>query len=245
MFFCYANIGLFLDNSIFACMKTEIIDWNLIPYAEAWSRQTALFDELVRAKLEGKADRVNHIILCEHPPVYTLGRSGKEHNMLLSDEQLDRIGATYYHIDRGGDITFHGPGQQVCYPILDLEAFSLGLKEYVHLLEEAVIQVCASYGIAAGRVSHATGVWLDGDGPRARKVCAIGVRSSHFVTMHGLALNVNTDLRYFSYIHPCGFVDKGVTSLQQELGHEVPMQEVKDRLSKALLGLLGVTASPA
>ena len=159
--------------------------------------------------------------------------------MLLSEEQLHKIGASLYHIDRGGDITYHGPGQLVCYPILNLEEFSLGLKEYVHLLEEAVIRVCASYGITAGRVEKATGVWLDGDSPHARKICAIGVRSSHYVTMHGLALNVNTDLRYFSYINPCGFIDKGVTSLQKELGREVPMDEVKELLCRELRGMLG------
>ena len=159
--------------------------------------------------------------------------------MLLGEEQLQRIGATLYHIDRGGDITYHGPGQQVCYPILNLEEFGLGLKEYVHLLEEAVIGVCASYGIEAGRVDKATGVWLDGDTSRARKICAIGVRSSHYVTMHGLALNVNTDLRYFSYINPCGFGDKGVTSLQHEVRREVSMAEVKERLVKELFRLLG------
>ena len=158
--------------------------------------------------------------------------------MLLSDRQLQRIGATYYHIDRGGDITYHGPGQQVCYPILNLEDFSLGLKEYVHQLEEAVIGVCASYGIEAGRVEKATGVWLEGDTSRARKICAIGVRSSHYVTMHGLAFNVNTDLSYFSYINPCGFVDKGVTSLQKELGHEVLMEEARLRLEAKLQKLL-------
>ena len=180
-------------------MKLNVTDWNIIPYADAWTRQTEWFDTLVRAKQAGE-EYENHIILCEHPHVYTLGRSGKEGNMLLSEEQLQKIGATLYHIDRGGDITYHGPGQLVCYPILNLEEFSLGLKEYVHLLEEAVIRVCASYGIIAGRLEKATGVWLEGDMPRARKICAIGVRSSHFVTMHGLALNVNTDLRYFSYI---------------------------------------------
>ena len=158
--------------------------------------------------------------------------------MLLSEGQLQRIGATYYHIDRGGDITYHGPGQQVCYPILNLEDFGLGLKEYIHLLEEAVIGVCASYGIVAGRVDKATGVWLEGDTLRARKICAIGVRSSHYVTMHGLAFNVNTDLRYFSYINPCGFVDKGVTSLQKELGHDVPMEEARLRLESELQKLL-------
>jgi lipoyl(octanoyl) transferase len=218
-------------------MKLNVTDWNIIPYADAWTRQTEWFDTLVRAKQAGE-EYENHIILCEHPHVYTLGRSGKEGNMLLSEEQLQKIGATLYHIDRGGDITYHGPGQLVCYPILNLEEFSLGLKEYVHLLEEAVIRVCASYGITAGRLEKATGVWLEGDTPRARKICAIGVRSSHFVTMHGLALNVNTDLRYFSYIHPCGFVDKGVTSLRQELKREVSLSEVKERLCEELKGLL-------
>lgn len=219
-------------------MELEIIDWNQVPYTEGWNRQTVLFDEIVAAKRAGTS-YVNHIVFCEHPHVYTLGRSGKEANMLLGEEQLQRIGATLYHIDRGGDITYHGPGQQVCYPILNLEEFGLGLKEYVHLLEEAVIGVCASYGIEAGRVDKATGVWLDGDTSRARKICAIGVRSSHYVTMHGLALNVNTDLRYFSYINPCGFVDKGVTSLQHGLGREVSMAEVKERLGKELFRLLG------
>lgn len=209
----------------------------MISYAEAWKKQTALFDALVSAKQAG-AEYINHIVLCEHPPVYTLGRSGKADNMLLSEEQLSSVGATLYHIDRGGDITFHGPGQLVCYPILNLEEYALGLKEYVHLLEEAVIRVCEAYGIAAGRMEKATGVWLDGDTPRARKICAIGVRSSHYVTMHGLALNVNTDLRYFSYIHPCGFIDKGVTSLQKELGQEMSMQEVKDKFCKELQALL-------
>lgn len=218
-------------------MKLEVSDWKVVPYAEAWNRQTEWFDALVHAKLTGE-EYVNHIVLCEHPHVYTLGRSGKEGNMLLSKDQLQRIGATLYHIDRGGDITYHGPGQLVCYPILNLEEFSLGLKEYVHLLEEAVISVCASYGIVAGRLEKATGVWLESDTPRARKICAIGVRSSHYVTMHGLAFNVNTDLRYFSYIHPCGFIDKGVTSLQAELGHEVSLEEVKERLCDFLSSLI-------
>ena len=218
-------------------MKLNITDWNIIPYADAWSWQTEYFDALVHAKQTGE-EYENLIVLCEHPHVYTLGRSGKEGNMLLGGEQLRTIGATLFHIDRGGDITYHGPGQLVCYPILNLEEFSLGLKEYVHLLEEAVIRVCASYGIIAGRLEKATGVWLEGDTPRARKICAIGVRSSHYVTMHGLALNVNTDLRYFSYINPCGFIDKGVTSLQQELKQEISMEEVKRKLSGELKSLL-------
>ena len=218
-------------------MKLNVTDWNIIPYADAWTRQTEWFDTLVRAKQAGE-EYENHIILCEHPHVYTLGRSGKEGNMLLSEEQLQKIGATLYHIDRGGDITYHGPGQLVCYPILNLEEFSLGLKEYVHLLEEAVIRVCASYGIIAGRLEKATGVWLEGDMPRARKICAIGVRSSHFVTMHGLALNVNTDLDGFSLINPCGFKEKGVTSMARELGHELDFSKVEVELSSELVSLL-------
>lgn len=221
-------------------MNTEISDWGLIEYEKAWKRQEEWFDALVGAKQGGQA-YVNHIIMCQHSAVYTLGRSGKEGNMLLGEEQLRRIGATLYHIDRGGDITFHGPGQLVCYPILNLEDYSLGLRDYIHVLEEAVIRVCASYGIQAGRLEKATGVWLDAHSPRASKICAIGVRSSHFVTMHGLALNVNTDLRYFSYINPCGFVDKGVTSLQKELGREIDMEEVKTGLCRELLDLLSAS----
>lgn len=220
-------------------MKTHIEDWELIPYADAWHRQTEYFDALVQAKQSGTVYE-NRIIMCQHPHVYTLGRSGKEANMLLSDEQLQRIGATLFHIDRGGDITYHGPGQLVCYPILNLEEFGLSLKGYVHLLEQAVIDVCAMYGIEAGRLEGATGVWLDGKTMRARKICAIGVRSSHFVTMHGLAFNVNTDLRYFSYINPCGFIDKGVTSLEKELGHEVDFAIVQRQLGERLMHLLGL-----
>lgn len=214
-------------------MKTTIADWGLIQYGEAWKRQSERFDEVIRAKAHGETYE-NGIVFCEHPHVYTLGRSGKEKNMLLSDEQLKAIDATLYHIDRGGDITYHGPGQLVCYPILNLDEFRMGLKEYVHFLEEAVINVCASYGIEAGRLDKATGVWIDAETSRARKICAIGMRSSHYVTMHGLALNVNTDLRYFSYINPCGFIDKGVTSLRQELKNEVSMDEVKQRLAGEL-----------
>lgn len=215
----------------------EIEQWGLIPYAEAWDRQRILFDGLVRARKEG-AEYRNRIVFCQHPHVYTLGKHGKGSNMLLGEEQLRRIHAGLFHTDRGGDITYHGPGQWVCYPILNLEDFRLGLKDYLHLLEEAVVRVCASYGIVSGRVKGATGVWLDTGTTRERKICAMGVRCSHFVTMHGLALNVNTDLRYFSYIHPCGFVDKGVTSLAAELGHEIPMEEVRGRLEKELLSLL-------
>lgn len=218
-------------------MKQEYTDWQLISYAEAWQKQTELFDELIRAKLAGEV-YTNYLITCEHPHVYTLGKSGKEQNMLLGEEQLQKIGASLYHIDRGGDITYHGPGQIVCYPILNLEDYTLGLKEYIHVLEEAVINVCAHYGIIAGRLAGATGVWLDGDSKRARKICAIGVRSSHFVTMHGLAFNVNTDLNYFHYINPCGFVDKGVTSIEKELNQKVDMEQTKSLLRSEIEQLL-------
>jgi lipoyl(octanoyl) transferase len=218
-------------------MELEYTDWQLISYADAWQKQTELFNEIVRAKLAGER-YTNNVITCEHPHVYTLGRSGKEQNMLLGEQQLQKIGATLYHIDRGGDITYHGPGQIVCYPILNLEDYSLGLKEYVHLLEEAVINVCAHYGIKAGRLSGATGVWLDGETIRARKICAIGVRSSHYVTMHGLAFNVNTDLNYFHYINPCGFVDKGVTSIEKELNQKIDLEQTKSLLRYEIEQLL-------
>ena len=212
-------------------MKTEY--WGLVPYAEAWHRQTEIFDSLIEAVKEQKCYE-NRLVFCHHPHVYTLGKHGKDGNMLLNEEQLQRVGAELFHIDRGGDITYHGPGQLVCYPILHLLDYHLGLKEYLHLLEEAVIQTCTSYGIKTERAAGATGVWLDTGMAKERKICAMGVRSSHFVTMHGLALNVNTDLRYFTYINPCGFVDKGVTSIQQELGHAVDENEVMQRLEENL-----------
>lgn len=215
-------------------MKIE--NWGVKDYAEAWELQTEKFNQLIAAKASG-APLTNSLIFVEHPHVYTLGKSGKANHLLLSEEQLKAVNATYYLIDRGGDITYHGPGQLVCYPILDLEHYRLGLKNYIHLLEEAVIGVCRFYGIEAGRSQGATGVWLEVGTSRERKICAIGVRSSHYVTMHGLALNVNTDLRYFSYIHPCGFMDKGVTSLQHELGGAVSIKEVSTLLEKELLML--------
>ncbi|MGL5272704.1 MAG: lipoyl(octanoyl) transferase LipB [Phocaeicola sp.] len=216
-------------------MKTE--NWGVKAYSEAWELQADKFQHLIAAKQSGSSAE-DILIFVEHPHVYTLGKSGKASHLLLSEEQLKAIDATYYLIDRGGDITYHGPGQLVCYPILDLERFHLGLKKYIDLLEEAVIRVCSYYNIEAARLQGATGVWLEVGTPKERKVCAIGVRSSHYVTMHGLALNVNTDLRYFSYIHPCGFVDKGVTSLQKELGRVVDMEEVTQLLEKELRSLL-------
>lgn len=216
-------------------MKIE--DWKHIPYSEAWSRQTEIFNSVIEARKEGQPYE-NRIIFCTHPHVYTIGKHGKQENMLISDDMLSRIGVEVFRIDRGGDITYHGPGQQVCYPIICLEDFKLGLKSYLHLLEEAVIRTCAHYGIESGRVDGATGVWIDIGTSRERKICAMGVRSSHFVTMHGLALNVNTDLKYFDYINPCGFTNKGVTSIEKETGTHVPMDEVRQILTDELLKLL-------
>lgn len=216
-------------------MKIE--DWKHISYSDAWSRQTEIFNSVIEARKEGKPYE-NRIIFCTHPHVYTIGKHGKQENMLISGDMLSRIGAEVFRIDRGGDITYHGPGQLVCYPILCLEDFNLGLKGYLHLLEEAVIRTCSHYGIQSGRVDGATGVWIDINTPRERKICAMGVRSSHFVTMHGLALNVNTDLKYFDYINPCGFTNKGVTSIEKETGVQVSMDEVRRILTDELLKLL-------
>ena len=213
-------------------------DWGLVDYSLAWDRQERLFHQRIEQKAAGDKTAVDRIVFCEHPHVYTLGRSGKANNLLVTEQQLQKIGASFYHIDRGGDITYHGPGQLVVYPILDLERYGLGLKDYIYLIEEAVILLCASYGIKAMRMEKATGVWLDVNTLRARKICAIGVRSSRYVTMHGLALNVNTDLRFFYYINPCGFIDKGVTSLAKELKVEVSIEEVKQRLADRLMELL-------
>ncbi len=204
--------------------QIQYIDWGIVPFVEAWERQQRLFDGKIAAKQQGARPSCD-FILVEHLPVYTLGKHGKESNMLLSVEALRQVGAELYHIDRGGDITYHGPGQITGYPIFDLEQLGIGLKLYIYNIEEVIIRVLADYGILGERVDGATGVWV-GD----NKICAIGVRASRYVTMHGFALNVNTDLRYFSYINPCGFVDKGVTSLQRELGGEVPIEEVKQKL---------------
>ena len=181
--------------------------------------------------------------MVEHPHVYTLGKSGHESNMLVSDEFLRLIGASYFHTDRGGDITYHGYGQLVGYPILDLERLGLSLKEYVWTVEECVIRTVAEYGIEAGRLDGATGVWIEGDTPRARKICAIGVKASRYVTMHGFALNVTTDLCYFSYINPCGFVDKGVTSIEKETGARPSLEEVACRFAAHFGELAGCRVS--
>jgi len=206
-------------------------DWGIIDYKEAWDRQRALAEQVLAEK-QLPETTAQQIIFCEHPHVYTLGRNGKANNLLINDSFLAKINATYYHVDRGGDITYHGPGQIVAYPILDLERLHLGLKQYIFTLEEIVIQTLHDFGITAGRLDGATGVWLAADKPEARKICAIGVHASRFITTHGFALNVNTDLNYYRHINPCGFTDKTVTSMQQELGRQVNIEEVKECLKK-------------
>lgn len=196
-------------------------------YKETWDYQESVFDKVVDCKKTPGADIPGYLLLVEHPHVYTLGKSGNENNLLIQPEFLKSINATYYRINRGGDITYHGPGQLVGYPIIDLESFKLGVKDYVHLLEEVIIGTLTEFGITSTRFEGATGVWLDVGTPRARKICAIGVRISRYVSMHGYALNVNTNLNYFNYINPCGFQDKGVTSMQKELGKDIEMNEVK------------------
>jgi lipoyl(octanoyl) transferase len=213
--------------------KIQYIDLGLKEYKAAWDIQENFLREIVEAKGTGKFE-AGKLIFCEHPHVFTLGRSGEQNNLLINDEFLKKINASYYKSDRGGDITYHGPGQIVGYPIFDLEALHSGVKEYIHRMEDSIIQTLAEYTIIASRLDSATGVWLDVNTPKARKICAIGVKVSKAVTMHGFALNVNTDLSYFSYINPCGFVDKGVTSMQKELGRRLDFEEVKKNLRTKL-----------
>jgi lipoyl(octanoyl) transferase len=211
--------------------KTEFLNLKSIDYLEAWDFQEELLNSIVDRRLSSPDANPNSLIFCEHPNVYTLGKSGTENNLLINEEFLRKINATFYKTNRGGDITYHGPGQIVAYPIFDLQLMKLGIRDYVHRIEEAIILTLAEYGIISERLEGATGVWLDTNSPcSTRKICAIGVRVSKLVTMHGLAFNVNTDLQYFNYINPCGFVDKGVTSLQKELGKQVDIEEVEAKL---------------
>ena len=204
-------------------------DLGRIVYAKALDIQTEKFNALLAAKAKGEKGR-NELLFCEHDPVLTIGKSGKDSNLLISEARLQALGVSYYHINRGGDITYHGPGQITGYPIFDLETWHIGLKQYIYRLEETIIRFLALYGLKGERLEGATGVWLDPFvAGKARKICAIGVKSSRFVTMHGFALNINTDLNYFSLINPCGFTDKGVTSLAKELGKEQDFEEAKLR----------------
>ena len=205
-------------------------DLGRIAYADALACQTEAYDALLTAKRQAAA-APNQLFFCEHDPVLTLGKSGKDSNLLVSASLLNQRGISLYHINRGGDITYHGPGQITGYPVFDLECWQMGLRHYIETLEEIVIRFMALYGLRGERLAGATGVWMDPRVPgRARKICAIGVKSSRFVTMHGFALNINTDLSYFSLINPCGFTDKGVTSLAQELGAPQDMMLAKERL---------------
>ena len=218
-------------------IDVQYIDLGLVDYKKAWDFQEEFFANFLQIKSKNRElpenEQVaidNKLILCEHPHVYTLGKSGQQNNLLISDAFLKKINATYYKINRGGDITYHGPGQIVGYPIIDLERFNLQVKQYIAKLEQSIILMLKEFGIEAGRLPGATGVWLDSDNDKARKICAIGVKASRFITMHGFALNVNTNLEYFSYINPCGFIDKGVTSMERELKKKMDYELVKQVL---------------
>ena len=219
--------------------KVKVIRLNEVDYKETWDYQESIFKEIVDLKIENRRKETeldrkptdNFLILCQHPHVYTLGKSGSLENLLLDEVGLKGHDATFYKINRGGDITYHGPGQLVGYPILDLENFFTDIHKYLRFLEEAVIMTLAEFNISAGRIDGLTGVWVDFE-PGAkdpRKICAMGVKSSRWVTMHGIALNVNTDLSYFEHIIPCGIDDKAVTSMKKELGHDVDMTNVENR----------------
>jgi lipoyl(octanoyl) transferase len=225
--------------------RTILQHWGIIPYKEAWERQEQLFQKVITQKISNRnkpeneqIPTANYLIFCEHPHVYTLGKSGDEQNLLLSETELRERHIDYFHINRGGDITYHGFGQIVGYPIFDLDNFFTDIGKYLRTIEEAVILTLADYGVIAGRIEKLTGVWIDFEEQKnPRKICAIGVRASRWVTMHGFALNINTDLDYFKNIVPCGIADKAVTSLAQELGREVNLREVENKLLKYLVKL--------
>jgi len=228
--------------------KTVVFeDLGQIGYKQAWDYQEVLFQRVIDQKMHNRAQPAqaqptpNYLLFCEHPHVYTLGKSGSENNLLADMLQLQKKKASFYKINRGGDITYHGPGQIVGYPILDLDNFSPDIHQYVANLEEAIIRVIGYYGLKGERLKGASGVWLDPAKPdSARKICAIGIRSSRWVTMHGFAFNVNTDLSYFELINPCGFTDKKATSMQAELGRPFPLEEVKARVKQELGELFGM-----
>ena len=219
--------------------KVVFQDLGLIDYKEAWDYQEKLFNEILDVKKNNRKENrqdptLSYLLFCEHPHVYTLGKSGDENNLLVNEDYLKSRGATFYKINRGGDITYHGPGQLVGYPILDLDNFFTDIHKFLRYLEEAVILNLADYGIESTRSDGETGVWLDVGNENARKICALGVRSSRWVTMHGFAFNVNCDLSYFGNIIPCGIADKSVTSMKKELGREVDIQEVQQKLKGQL-----------
>jgi lipoyl(octanoyl) transferase len=223
--------------------KTQFVDLGLIDYKQAWDYQTNLFQSILDIKSANRANETNlptnnYLLFCEHPHVFTLGKSGDEQNLLIQKEDLHTIGATYYQINRGGDITYHGPGQLVAYPVIDLENFFTDIHKYMRLLEESVIQTLQEFDITAGRIKGLTGVWLGSESETtARKICALGVKTSRWVTLHGLAFNVNSTLEYFDYIVPCGIQDKAVTSLEKEKGSIQDFELVKSILKDKLANL--------
>ena len=220
----------------------------MIDYKKAWDYQEELFKRIMDRKIMNRKDpqreiktEENFLLFCEHPHVYTLGKSGREENILADRSEWNKGEISFYKINRGGDITYHGPGQIVVYPILDLEQFDLQIKEYIHRLEEVIIRTLSEYGITGERFAGATGVWIHINDPqKARKICAIGVKASRFVTMHGFALYVKTDLNYFKMINPCGITDKGVTSMEKALGFTPDMEEVKKWLKEKFLDIFEV-----
>lgn len=213
--------------------KVQLLDWSLIPYREAWDKQAELFDLLLSQKKVNLSDSDNFLVLCSHYPVYTLGKSGKIGNLLVNEDFLKSVNAEVVHVNRGGDITFHGPEQLVVYPIFNLHQFTTDIGLYMRNLEEVVIRTLKDFNISAKRLKDYTGVWIDQNiQPSERKICAMGVKTSNWVTMHGLAINVNVDLKYFTYINPCGITDKEVTSMQKELGFSISMNMVKESLKK-------------
>ena len=216
----------------------EIIDFGITSYRTIWEKQKSLQEKLVGLKKDKYSINDEVVMIGEHSPVYTLGFHGDAANLLIDENSLKSKGCECIRIERGGDITFHGPGQLILYPIIDLEKRGLGVKKYINILEESVIRVLNDYGIKGERVEGATGVWIDSATPHERKICAIGVKISRSITMHGLALNVNTDLSWFSAINPCGFIDKGVTSIRKEIGIEVDMNEVKDKILNIFLSMI-------
>ena len=219
-----------------SCPIVAFEDLNLIDYKKAWDYQTSLFNPIIDQKIfnrknpDATVKTKNHLLFCEHPHVYTLGTSGQKENLLISEAILQKLNATYYKINRGGDITYHGPGQLVAYPIFDLDHFFTDIHKYLRFLEESVILTLKEYGVVGDRIEGLTGVWIDINTSNPRKICALGVKSSRWVTMHGIGFNVNTDLSYFDAIVPCGIKDKSVTSLAKEIGEKVDFEDLKSKL---------------
>lgn len=218
----------------------KFIDLGIKDYKETWDLQEEFFERVLREKDNPNSNVDGYLLFVEHPHVYTLGKSGEVNNLLISESFLKQIGASFYRINRGGDITYHGPGQIVGYPIINLEKFHLRVKDYIEKLEESIIRAVKEYDIDSERLDGATGVWIEAGTPKARKICAIGVRASRYITMHGFALNINTDLNYFSYINPCGFQDKGVTSLEKELRGKQDFEKAKQLVKEKIANVFGM-----